>query len=61
MEPLVTICHDEMPAVMAEKYDGWLGREAIDCYVRMAKAVVDRYKGKVKYWLTFNEISMWIC
>lgn len=57
MEPLVTICHDEIPVAMYEKFDGWSSREAIDCYVKMAKAVVDRYKGKVKYWLTFNEIN----
>ncbi len=55
IEPLITICHDEMPLELAQKYDGWHGRETIDCYVRYATALFDRLKGKVKYWLTFNE------
>lgn len=55
MEPLITICHDEMPLELAQRYDGWNGRETIDCYVRYAAALFGRLKGKVKYWLTFNE------
>lgn len=30
----------------------------IDFYLRFAKVLFERYKGKVKYWLTFNEINM---
>lgn len=29
----------------------------IDCYLNFCKAIFTRYKGKVKYWLTFNEIN----
>ncbi len=57
IEPLITICHDEMPYEIAEKYNGWAGRELIDCYVKFAKALFDTLKGRVKYWLTFNEIN----
>lgn len=58
MEPLVTICHDEIPAALADKYDGWLDRKVIDCYLRLCKTLFERFKGKVKYWLTFNEINV---
>ena len=29
----------------------------IDCYLNFCRAIFTRYKGKVKYWLTFNEIN----
>ena len=58
IEPLVTISHYEMPFGLTEKYNGWAGREVIDCYTRYAETVFNRYKNKVKYWLTFNEINV---
>ena len=30
----------------------------VDAYVHYCEVLFDRYKGKVKYWLTFNEINM---
>ncbi|BCN32466.1 glycoside hydrolase family 1 protein [Anaeromicropila herbilytica] len=57
IEPLVTISHYEMPFALTEKYNGWVGRECIDHYVRYCEAIFKRYQGKVKYWLTFNEIN----
>ncbi|MFW5630966.1 MAG: glycoside hydrolase family 1 protein, partial [Acetivibrio ethanolgignens] len=57
IEPLVTISHYEMPYALIEKYNGWEGRECIDCYVRYCGVIFERYKDKVKYWLTFNEIN----
>jgi Beta-glucosidase/6-phospho-beta-glucosidase/beta-galactosidase len=57
IEPLITICHDEIPAYLAQKYDGWSNRHVIDCYLKLCKTLFVRFKGKVKYWLTFNEIN----
>lgn len=57
IEPLVTISHYEMPFGLTKKYNGWAGREVIDCYTRYCEAIFNRYKDKVKYWLTFNEIN----
>ena len=31
IEPLVTISHYELPYALVEKYNGWIGREVIDC------------------------------
>ena len=56
IEPLVTISHYETPLGL-QKYGSWAGRECIDCYARYAETILRRYKGKVKYWLTFNEIN----
>ena len=57
IEPLITICHDEMPDYLARTYDGWNNRHLIDCYLKFAKALFEAYKGRVKYWLTFNELN----
>lgn len=57
IEPLITISHYEMPMELAKKYNGWLGRECIDSYMRFCTVIFDRYKDKVRYWLPFNEIN----
>lgn len=57
IEPLITISHYEMPYALTEKYNGWSSRECIDLFVKYAKVLFTRYKGRVKYWLTFNEIN----
>lgn len=57
MEPLVTISHYETPLHLAKEYDGWRSRKLIEYYVNFCKVIFERYKNKVKYWLTFNEIN----
>ena len=58
IEPLVTISHYENPLHLSLEYGGWKNRKLIDFYMNFAKVLFTRYKGKVKYWLTFNEINM---
>ncbi|WP_412989549.1 family 1 glycosylhydrolase [Pediococcus siamensis] len=58
IEPLVTLSHYETPLALAINYDGWVDRKVIDFYVKYATTVLKRYQGKVKYWLTFNEINI---
>ena len=57
IEPLVTISHYEMPFGLTQEYNGWAGREVIEHFMRYAETLFTRYKDKVKYWLTFNEIN----
>ncbi|MGN0662325.1 MAG: glycoside hydrolase family 1 protein, partial [Faecalibacterium sp.] len=57
IEPLITISHYEIPWNFVEKYGAWRSRHLIDCFERYCKVLFERYKGKVKYWLTFNEIN----
>ena len=58
IEPLVTISHYELPWGLSVKYNGWVGREVIDCYVRYATTLFNEYKDEVTLWLTFNEINI---
>ena len=58
IEPLVTLCHYEIPWNIVTKYHGFYNRKVIDLFVKYATTCFNRYKDKVKYWLTFNEINM---
>ncbi|WP_409158279.1 glycoside hydrolase family 1 protein [Pectobacterium sp. B2J-2] len=57
IQPLVTLSHYEMPYGLVKNYGGWRSRETIMFFERYASTVFQRYKDKVKYWLTFNEIN----
>ncbi|ASS88167.1 glycoside hydrolase family 1 protein [Geobacillus stearothermophilus] len=57
IEPVVTISHYEMPLHLAKEYGGWRSRELVTLFERYAKVIFQRYKDKVKYWMTFNEIN----
>ncbi len=57
IEPLVTLSHYETPLNLARNYGGWRSRELIGFFEKYARTVMERYKGRVKYWLTFNEIN----
>lgn len=60
IEPLVTLSHYETPYHLAKEYDGWKNRKLIGFFEKYVRTVFMRYKGKVKYWITFNEInSLW--
>ncbi|MFL8968852.1 6-phospho-beta-glucosidase [Helcococcus kunzii] len=58
IEPLITITHFDFPMNLANKYGGWRNREIVKFYERLVTTLFKRYKGKVKYWLTFNEINI---
>lgn len=58
IEPLVTLSHYEFPLALAFKQKGWLCRDTISAFERYCRAVFERYRNKVKYWLTFNEINI---
>ena len=57
IEPLVTISHYEMPLHLAVAYGGWADRKLIGFFENYVRVLFTRYRGKVKYWLTFNEID----
>ncbi|EQC2291893.1 glycoside hydrolase family 1 protein [Listeria innocua] len=58
IEPLVTLSHYETPLNLTLKYNGWADRRVIGFFTNYAETVFKRYKNKVKYWLTFNEINV---
>lgn len=57
IQPVITLSHFEMPYALAKEYGGWYNRKCIDFFVHYAVTVMERYKHKVRYWMTFNEIN----
>lgn len=57
IEPVITLSHFEMPYHLYEAYGGFKNKQLIDFFVRYAETVMTRYKDKVNYWMTFNEIN----
>ena len=57
IEPVITLSHYEMPYHLVKEYGSWRNRQLVDFYTRYAEAVLKRYKDKVKYWMTFNEMN----
>ncbi|MCZ0717596.1 6-phospho-beta-glucosidase [Aerococcus kribbianus] len=58
IEPLVTITHFDIPMHLVKEYGGWRNRKVVEFYENLCRVIFNRYKGKVKYWITFNEINM---
>lgn len=57
IQPIITLSHFEMPYHLVEKYGGWRDRRLINFFIKYATTVFTRYRSKVKYWMTFNEIN----
>lgn len=58
IEPLVTLSHYENPLYLTNTFNGWADRRVINYFKNYCTTVFERYKNKVKYWLTFNEINV---
>ena len=57
MEPVITLSHYETPLHLLTEYGGWLSEKLIDFWMNYVNVVFNRYKGKVKYYMTFNEVN----
>lgn len=58
IEPIITICHFDVPLYLYNEYGSWKNRKMVDFYAKYAKTLFERFNGKVTYWMTFNEINM---
>ena len=57
IEPIVTLLHNDLPLYLVEHYGGWSNRKLIDFFETYCRTVFMRYRNKVKYWITINEIN----
>lgn len=58
IEPLVTLCHFDVPMHLVNEYGSWRNRKMIGFFERYARTCFEVFDGLVKYWLTFNEINI---
>ncbi|MEK3941230.1 6-phospho-beta-glucosidase [Bacillus sp. LNXM65] len=57
IEPVITLSHFEMPLHLAREYGGFRSRKVAEYFAKFAEVCFNRYKDKVTYWMTFNEIN----
>ncbi|WGV02490.1 6-phospho-beta-glucosidase BglA [Bacillus altitudinis] len=57
IEPVITLSHFEMPLHLAREYGGFRSRTVAEYFAKFAEVCFNRYKDKVTYWMTFNEIN----
>lgn len=58
IEPLVTLCHFDVPMHLVVEYGSWRNRQMVEFFTRYARTCFEQFDGLVKYWLTFNEINI---
>lgn len=58
IEPIVSLVHFDMPSHLCSEYNGFANRKVVDFYIKNVSDIVNRFKGKVKYWITYNEINL---
>ena len=59
IEPLVTLYQWDLPLWVHEE-GGWPSPKIIDYYLEYVKVVVEALSDQVRYWMTFNEPSVFI-
>lgn len=57
IEPILTLCHFEMPYHLVQQYGSWTNRKMIQFYLHYCETLFRAFKGKVHYWSTFNELN----
>jgi len=55
IKPVVTLYAYDMPVNLLKEYNGWMSRQCVKDYLKYVETVLTRYKGRVKYWVPFNE------
>lgn len=58
MEPVITMSHYDMPIYLVTEYGGFANRKVSDFFVRYGKVLLERFKGKVKYWIVCNQVNL---
>ena len=53
--PWVTLYHWDLPQALEDR-GGWTSRVTVDAFATYAHTVVKAFAGKVKHWITLNEI-----
>lgn len=55
IQPVCTLYAYDLPLSLVEKYNGFLDRRCIDAYCRYVDTITRYFKGRIKYYVPFNE------
>eukprot|EP00775_Hariotina_reticulata_P004624 gene4624-4878_t len=53
--PVATMYHWDLPQVLQDSYQGWLGDQVVDDFNYFASTLFARFGDKIKFWVTINE------
>jgi beta-glucosidase len=54
--PWVTMFHWDLPQELETRFGGWRDRRVVDAFAFYADVLVREFAGRVKHWITLNEI-----
>lgn len=54
IEPMITLYHWDLPSALQRK-GGWQNPQIVDWFARYARIIAQRFKGRVKWYMTINE------
>lgn len=54
--PWVTMFHWDLPQKLENEVGGWRGRKIVDAFSLYADTIVKAFRGRVKNWITLNEV-----
>ncbi|MFC0299261.1 glycoside hydrolase family 1 protein [Virgibacillus soli] len=60
IEPIITLYHWDLPQALQDEYGGWESRDIIKDFDNYCITLFERFKNKVKYWVTLNEQNIFI-
>ncbi|MCY3025288.1 6-phospho-beta-glucosidase [Aerococcus sp. JJEM-2022a] len=58
IEPVVTLSHFDVPLHLVDAIGSWRNRDMVKHFEKFVVTIFNRFKGKVKYYISFNEINM---
>lgn len=53
--PIATLYAYDLPLKLHENYHGWMSRQCVDDYLKYVKTIATRFKGRIKFYIPFNE------
>lgn len=56
LTPWVTMFHWDLPQALETRFGGWRDRRVADAFAKYADTIVRAFAGRVKNWITLNEI-----
>ncbi len=59
IQPFITLYHWDLPQALYER-GGWLNRESTDWFAEYTAVVAQRLTDRVRHWMTFNEIQVFL-
>ncbi|XP_039137661.1 beta-glucosidase 18-like [Dioscorea cayenensis subsp. rotundata] len=58
IQPVVTICHFDLPQELQDRYGAWLSSEIQEDFGYFAEVCFKEFGDRVKYWITINEPNL---